>query len=172
MRLAHHFFFRHDAQLAPTYHKIAEVLDQSARGRAVAKGVERPMKQLLFGCAGCGDCALQHTGYICPESQCPKHTRNGPCGGSADGRCESRPDRKCVWVRAYERLASIEHTDELLQEITPPRMWNCNDVASWLNFHMHRDHQSIPEEVRDLFQDEEHEATEAITSADPPDDKA
>ncbi len=48
---------------------------------------------------------IQHVAFLCPESQCPKHIRNGACGGSRNGGCEVYPDRKCVWFRAWERWA-------------------------------------------------------------------
>jgi methylenetetrahydrofolate reductase (NADPH) len=48
----------------------------------------------------CGQCVLSATGMACPMN-CPKEMRNGPCGGvRADGRCEVRPDMRCVWVEA------------------------------------------------------------------------
>ncbi|MCP4718609.1 MAG: methylenetetrahydrofolate reductase, partial [Desulfobacteraceae bacterium] len=78
------------------------------------------------------------TAFLCPES-CPKHTRNGACGGSRDGFCEVHSDRKCVWVRAYNRL---EHCGAHLgQEVVPPRMWELNKTSSWINFHLGKDHQ-------------------------------
>ena len=42
----------------------------------------------LFGCRDCGDCSLPDIAYVCPESQCAKNQRNGPCGGTRDGLCE------------------------------------------------------------------------------------
>jgi len=152
MRLAHYLFFRFDAPLAPTYHKLAKLLDSSEAGRRITKAFERPMKELLFDCKDCGDCALQHVSFLCPESQCPKHQRNGPCGGSLEGRCEVWPDRECVWVRCYNRMASIGKTAEIGSEVVPPRLWSCEGASSWLNFHLHRDHQSLPPETMAPFQ--------------------
>ena len=57
----------------------------------------------LYNCQNCGDCSLAEIAYPCPESQCEKNQRNGPCGGSHDGQCEFA-DRECIWARAYERL--------------------------------------------------------------------
>ncbi len=65
--------------------------------------LEHAIKVPLFDCRDCGDCSLPDLAYLCPESQCPKGERNGPCGGSHDGICEVQP-RPCVWVRAYDRL--------------------------------------------------------------------
>lgn len=151
MEMAHHLFFRHDAVMSPVYEKVAKSLDQTKTGRFLAKAMERPVKQVLFGCEGCGDCALPHTGFICPQSQCPKHQRNLACGGSTDGMCEARPDRQCIWVRCYNRLAHAKQTGHIGEELVPPRQWSCQDVASWLNFHVGRDHTSMPEEERAKF---------------------
>jgi len=57
--------------------------------------------------------------------------------------CEVHPDRQCVWVRAYKRLARQGRSGELAGEFVPPRMWELNDSSSWLNFHLGRDHQSV-----------------------------
>ncbi len=60
------------------------------------------IKEPLFDCQHCGQCLLSQTGYVCPMT-CPKGLRNGPCGGTMDGRCEVLPDRPCVWLRIRER---------------------------------------------------------------------
>ena len=54
--------------------------------------------------------------------------------------CEVYPDKQCVWVRAYRRLAY--HGKCFSDECVPPRMWELNKTNSWLNFHLKRDHQS------------------------------
>ena len=41
-------------------------------------------------CQGCGDCVLAYTGGICPVSRCAKRLLNGPCGGSKNGKCETK----------------------------------------------------------------------------------
>ena len=111
---------------------------------------EQPVKKLLLGCQQCGDCAIQHVGFLCPESGCPKHTRNGACGGSLQGMCEVNPDRPCVWFRAHNRLASKRRTAEMCNGCVPPRMWELNDTSSWINFHLGRDHQSASNEIMDF----------------------
>jgi methylenetetrahydrofolate reductase (NADPH) len=105
--------------------------------------MEDIFKKPLLSCQSCGDCGISHAGYLCPESRCPKHTRNGPCGGSRNGRCEVYPDRYCLWVLAYARLSLTGQTDELAGERIPPRMWELNKTPSWMNFHLNRDHQSV-----------------------------
>ena len=88
----------------------------------------------------CGQCTLSFTGYVCPMG-CPKELRNGPCGGvGADGSCEVYPDRRCVWVDAYERAASAGRTADLhlLHRPADNRRWG---TSSWLNYWQGRDEQ-------------------------------
>ena len=142
LKQAHDLFFNTDARLAPFYRSICNTLDSSKTGQTVMNIAEQPVKKLLLGCRHCGDCAIQHVGFLCPESGCPKHTRNGACGGSLQGMCEVNPDRRCVWFRAHNRLASKRRTAELCNGCVPPRMWELNNTSSWLNFHLQRDHQN------------------------------
>ena len=95
----------------------------------------------------CGDCAIQHVAFLCPESQCPKHIRNGACGGSRNGCCEVYPERKCVWFRAWERWAEVGQSEEMAADCIPPRLWELDGTSSWLNFHLRRDHQSGSGEI-------------------------
>jgi len=108
--------------------------------------VEDVSKKILFSCQECGDCGIQHLAFLCPESQCSKHTRNGPCGGSRNGMCEVHPERRCVWFRAYRRWASVNQPERMTEEYVPPRRWELNRTSSWINFHLGRDHQG-----EDLF---------------------
>jgi len=49
---------------------------------------EKVVKGFLFDCQMCGQCALSSTGMSCPMN-CPKHLRNGPCGGvRSNGNCQ------------------------------------------------------------------------------------
>jgi methylenetetrahydrofolate reductase (NADPH) len=89
----------------------------------------------------CGDCALFDVGYLCPMSQCPKNQRNGPCGGSFEGWCEVYPgERKCVWVKAYQRLKAMKKESEIGENLVPPCNWELWETSSWLNFYLGRDH--------------------------------
>jgi Methylene-tetrahydrofolate reductase C terminal. len=92
---------------APARLALAQRQDRGVRpGRPLFTTTERLTKDTLFGCRMCGQCALPVTGYVCPMG-CPKELRNGPCGGvGADGGCEVYPERRCVWVEAFERAAS------------------------------------------------------------------
>lgn len=143
----HDFLFAFDSPLARGLRIVASEMDKRRAGHLVMRVVEDSTKTLLLSCRRCGDCAIQHVAFLCPESQCPKHIRNGPCGGSRDGRCEVRPERHCVWFRAYNRLAAVGATKELAFGCVPPRMWELNRTSSWLNFHMRRDHQSMGIEI-------------------------
>ena len=58
---------------------------------------EKWLKEKMFGCQTCGQCILTHTKLICPMN-CPKGLRNGPCGGTLDGKCEVIPEIDCVWT--------------------------------------------------------------------------
>lgn len=58
---------------------------------------EKWIKEKMFGCQTCGQCILSHTKMICPMN-CPKGLRNGPCGGTLDGKCEVIPEIDCVWT--------------------------------------------------------------------------
>jgi methylenetetrahydrofolate reductase (NADPH) len=142
MRILHRFLFNFDSPLAPFLEQVCIGLDRYAYGRSLAGWLEGPLKRLLLDCLQCGDCGIQHVAFLCPESKCPKHIRNGACGGSRDSWCEVYPDRKCVWFRAYERWASIDRLDEMVKGCVPPRRWELDKTPSWLNFHLKRDHQS------------------------------
>jgi ferredoxin len=74
-------------------------------------------------CAACGNCILGLTGGICPIARCSKSLLNGPCGGSEAGHCEIDPDVPCAWQLIYDRLASMDRLDALL-EIQPPKDWS------------------------------------------------
>jgi methylenetetrahydrofolate reductase (NADPH) len=137
----HRHLFVADAPLAAGCRRMARWLDRTPTRRRTVHLLEAFGKTILLKCRQCGDCAIAHTAYLCPESQCPKHTRNGPCGGSRDGRCEVVTERSCVWSRAYLRYAFYTRTGEMASDCIPPRMWELERTASWLNFHLGRDHQ-------------------------------
>ncbi len=138
---AHNLFFEKNARLAPVYGKLADFLEKTNKGWLLKLILEDPLKKPILSCQSCGDCAIQHLAFLCPESGCPKHTRNGACGGSRDGFCEVHPDRKCVWVRAHNRLKHCGMGHTLGRDFVPPRMWELNKSSSWINFHLGKDHQ-------------------------------
>ena len=74
-------------------------------------------------CFQCGDCRLADTGGICPYANCPKLLVNGACGGSDKGKCETDPEKDCVWTLIYERLKNLGKLENL-RKIRPPRDYN------------------------------------------------
>lgn len=142
LRTAHNLFFDKKALLAPVYERIARFFEKNNKAWLVKHGLEDPLKVPFLSCIGCGDCGIQHAAFQCPESGCPKHTRNGPCGGSSrDGYCEVYPDRRCLWARAYERLKKANALAGFMKDKVPPRRWELNKTSSWINFHLGKDHQ-------------------------------
>jgi len=139
----HRTIFRTDATLAPLLRKVSRYFDKSKAGRRLVFLAEDLPKKLLLGCRQCGDCAIEHLAFLCPESGCPKHIRNGACGGSRDGYCEVHKDRLCVWYRAWLRFSYSKEAGRMAEGLIPPRMWELDRTSSWLNFHLGRDHHSL-----------------------------
>jgi methylenetetrahydrofolate reductase (NADPH) len=94
--------------------------------------LERRLKETCFDCSMCGQCVLRTTAFICPN-QCPKQMRNGPCGGSMEGRCEVYPDRRCIWTRIYRRAAHRAGGRRKLAAILPAMDWSLYGTSAWLN---------------------------------------
>jgi len=75
-------------------------------------------------CAGCGNCVLDKFGGVCPIARCSKSLLNGPCGGSANGKCEVDPENiDCAWQLIFDRMKKLGRLDELTT-VEPPRDWN------------------------------------------------
>jgi len=83
-----------------------------------------PLEQGVWAerCAACGNCLLGLTGGICPIARCSKQLLNGPCGGSAQGKCEVNPDIDCAWQLIYDKLKA-QNRLHLIMDITPPKDW-------------------------------------------------
>jgi len=135
--------FRADAPLGPLFRKLCRNFDKNKAGRRLVYLAEDLPKKLLLGCRQCGDCAIEYLAFLCPESGCPKHMRNGACGGSRNGFCEVHNDRICVWYRAWLRFSSSGESGRMAEGLIPPRMWELDGTSSWLNFHLGRDHHSL-----------------------------
>lgn len=110
-----------------------------------AYSVEHLSKFVMYGCQDCGDCSLPDCAYICPKRWCSKCARNGPCGGSSDGRCELQ-DKECLWAMAYERLKAYGESETMLEG--PPVLYNAElaHTSSWANTFLDRDHARPPED--------------------------
>ena len=102
------------------------------------------MKAVLFACKDCGDCSLPEIAYLCPESQCAKNQRNGPCGGTRDGRCEVDGYPDCIWLRAYERLKHDGREQDLVRHAPVVQDQSLRRTSSWANTWLNRDHFSKP----------------------------
>jgi ferredoxin len=77
----------------------------------------------LENCLGCGNCVLDKTQGICPITRCTKSMLNGPCGGSADGKCEIDKELDCGWNLIYDRLQKLGQLDAMTA-IQPPKDWS------------------------------------------------
>ena len=139
-RLAHATLFNPDSIVFKAFKPVAKFVDSSPSLKTLFENFEHIGKVTLFNCMNCGDCGLFDVAFLCPMSQCPKNQRNGPCGGSYEGWCEVNPDKKCVWVRAYERLKGHGEEDSIGDYIVPPCNWELTGTSSWLNFYLGRDH--------------------------------
>jgi len=93
--------------------------------------MERHAKVPLFDCSMCGQCILRSTGLTCPM-RCPKQMRNGPCGGSMNGKCEVFPERACMWHLIWDRSATLRWTGKL-EGIQPALDWRLWGTPSWWN---------------------------------------
>jgi methylenetetrahydrofolate reductase (NADPH) len=100
---------------------------------------EQVVKVPAFGCRDCGDCSLPDIAYLCPESQCAKNQRNGPCGGTRDGKCEVG-DKQCIWVRAYDRLKAFGEEEGMLHRPVVYRDDSLVGTSAWANTFLERDH--------------------------------
>lgn len=143
-RAAHATLFNPDSIVFKSLKPIARSIDGTHTPKHIFEGIEHLGKVVLFDCQNCGDCGLFDVAFLCPISQCPKNQRNGPCGGSLDGWCEVYPkERKCIWVRAYDRLKGHHEEESIGEYIVPPNNWEFLQTSSWLNFYLGRDHSAV-----------------------------
>lgn len=110
------------------------------QGQKPLRAVERASKAMLFRCKDCGDCSLPDVAFLCPESQCAKNQRNGPCGGTRAGQCEVIGYGECIWVRAYQRRKRDGTEEELLQHAPVVQNQALRGTSSWANNWLGRDH--------------------------------
>ena len=73
-------------------------------------------------CAGCGTCAIHYFGGLCPIARCSKSLLNGPCGGSAGGKCEIDKNVDCIWDMIVRKMMQEGRLDDLLQ-FRPAKDW-------------------------------------------------
>jgi methylenetetrahydrofolate reductase (NADPH) len=143
-RLVHDLAFTPGKKLFPTLQKIYGHLEQNDHPKMLRAlhGVEHASKALMYGCKDCGDCSLPDTGYLCPRASCSKCGRNGPCGGSFDGRCELN-NKDCIWARAYDRMKYFGESKHMLEGpavIANPALIS---TSAWANNFLGRDHHHV-----------------------------
>ena len=145
MRFFHHLIFTPDAPLfrpAKWFFKKIE----GTRLEGPVTEWEYWIKFASSRCRRCGDCTLLEVAFLCPHSQCPKYLFNGQCGGPLEGWCEVYPQKKkCIYVRAYNRLKPYGEEESLKEGYTPPRNWALDQTSSWVNYFLGRDHHSQKE---------------------------
>ncbi|MFC1874400.1 methylenetetrahydrofolate reductase C-terminal domain-containing protein [Chloroflexota bacterium] len=88
-------------------------------------GTEDKPGHFIEVCMQCGSCVLGRTAAICPLVRCAKSLFNGPCGGSAEGKCEISQDVPCGWQLIYDRLEEMGRIDEM-EELEPLKDWSAS----------------------------------------------
>ena len=143
-RLVHGVAFNPGQKLFPALQKVYDRLEQGDHQKTLQTlhGIEHTSKALMYGCKDCGDCSLPDTGYLCPRASCSKTARNGPCGGSSDGRCEL-DDKDCLWARAYDRLKYYGESKHMLDGPAVFANAALSGTSAWANNFLGRDHQHI-----------------------------
>ena len=74
-------------------------------------------------CQACGNCKIHLFGGLCPIARCSKSLLNGPCGGSAAGKCEISKDVDCVWHLIVEKQMEQGLLNEL-NVLRPIKDWS------------------------------------------------
>ena len=138
-RFGKHFVFDHNAPAFKASAAIYRQIEKSKVATKAAHAAEQMMKVPLYGCRDCGDCSLPDIGELCPESQCVKNQRNGPCGGTRAGKCEIL-DKDCIYLRAYNTLKLYGEEESMLQHPVVFKDSSLQGTASWANTFAKRDH--------------------------------
>ncbi len=143
----HDLMFTRSSLLGKLGANICELSKDPSQGPAAVRTIEHVSKAVLFRCKDCGDCSLPDIAFLCPESQCAKNQRNGPCGGTLDGRCEVEGFGECIWQRAYERLQRDGVALESMLNHAPViQNQGLRGTSSWANFWLGKDHSRITQE--------------------------
>ena len=137
-RLIHDKVFTPDSPGFRAGSAIAAATENRGAARQALHAAEQVFKILSFDCRDCGDCSLPDIAYLCPESQCAKNQRNGPCGGTREGKCEVG-EKDCIgW-----RLRSSESVWRGSQHAGRPRRLQGNALkgtSASANTSLKRDH--------------------------------
>ena len=138
-RFGKHWIFDHQAKGFRAGRALYRQIEKSKLATKIAHGTEQVVKVPLYGCQDCGDCSLPDIGELCPESQCVKNQRNGPCGGTRAGKCEIG-DKDCIYLRAYNRLTLYGEQDDMLKRPVALTDSRLKGSSSWANTFAKRDH--------------------------------
>jgi len=140
-RAMHNAVFAEDAPLHDSARRFYERVERAPKpvGRALHLA-EQAAKVPMFGCRDCGDCSLPDIAYLCPESQCAKNQRNGPCGGTReDSKCEVG-EKTCIWALAYDRLKAYGEETSMLDGPVVIKDNALAHTSAWANTFLGRDH--------------------------------
>jgi len=135
----HKMMFTPDSMIARLGARMVKRSKDPQQGPKLMRTAEHASKFVLFGCKDCGDCSLPDIAYLCPESQCAKNQRNGPCGGTRDGLCEVN-DYECIWSRAYDRLKPSGTELDMLKHAPVIQDQGLRGTSSWANSWLGIDH--------------------------------
>ena len=97
-------------------HRFFPALNTTFFGGAVQHGIWEER------CAGCGTCLIHYFEGMCPIARCSKSLLNGPCGGSAEGKCEISKDVDCIWDMIVRKKMEQGRLNDLL-EFRPVKDW-------------------------------------------------
>lgn len=172
-KLTHEKLFAPGTTFARLGAKLCSSAQHPFQGPKAMRLFEVTSKSLLYRCKDCGDCSLPEIAFLCPESQCAKNQRNGPCGGTREGRCEVDGFGDCIWLRAYERLKTDGDEQNLLQHAPVIQNQGLRRTSAWANHWLGRDHSAnrhVPAKhahVADQGNDTKQGAAKEKTSAAP-----
>ena len=138
-RLVHSQVFENGSAGFKAGKGLYSIVEKSGSVSRLAHVVEQASKVPIYGCQDCGDCSLPDIAYLCPESQCVKNQRNGPCGGTRAGKCEVL-DKECIWIRAYNRLKPHDEEKRMLERPIVFRDSALRGTSAWANTFLGRDH--------------------------------
>ncbi|HUP04858.1 MAG TPA: methylenetetrahydrofolate reductase C-terminal domain-containing protein [Bryobacteraceae bacterium] len=138
-RLVHRLVFEQGTAGFRAGQALYRIAERSPKAASALHGAEHVVKAAVFDCRDCGDCSLPEIAYLCPESQCAKNQRNGPCGGTHQGRCEVG-EKECIWSRAYNRLKAYGEEERMLEGPGVFKDGALKGTSGWANAFLGRDH--------------------------------
>jgi len=139
-KLAHNTTFEVGKPVARLGASLCAHAHDPMQGPAPMRALEKLGKSVLYHCKDCGDCSLPDIAFLCPESQCAKNQRNGPCGGTREGGCEVDGYGECIWLRAYERLKHEGGEQHMLDHAPVVQNQGLRGTSAWANLWLGRDH--------------------------------